>query len=337
MEGFWIENIYRSIKDISDLEYQSDAWFGKSSLVSSYSEIINILYDDNCFEDFINNSYWTETDARTSSFYSGLVLLNKMINAYKEPGAEEEIIKDPTWHSIVKQAKKVLTEWDLADSEEEEMTASHYLRKRLENIREYTQNDFETYKSIIDEKGDCSVGMICHAVAVIDLMSYIFYGELKFCGNELKPDRKVGKRWKKLLDAYSNNCTVPEWKQAAKNHDLMYNVIRCGVVHQFYGKGTKIKRVKDNNDIILKYKTDTIVINPDGLFMLVQDLIAKAIGWIDELVLSNESEITKIKARIDVRDAHDRSILTKALKGQSSLPSADPPSGERPTPTQPAP
>jgi len=48
----WEENLFEAIKNVSDNEFQNEVWLGKNpKLVSSFDEIIMVLYDDN---DFLN-------------------------------------------------------------------------------------------------------------------------------------------------------------------------------------------------------------------------------------------------------------------------------------------
>ena len=75
MENYWIKNVYSAIKDISDLSFQKEVWLGKSDKwVSSFNEMINTLYDDNCFEDFINSEEWSKLDSH-SDLHQEMVVL----------------------------------------------------------------------------------------------------------------------------------------------------------------------------------------------------------------------------------------------------------------------
>jgi len=106
----WKNSIHKSLKSIADIEYQKKAWFGKSKYVSSFSETINVLYDDNCFEDFIRHSYW-EDKHRENELLATLLELHDMISRYKEPKGDDKIIEDLKWISITKKAKNALQLW----------------------------------------------------------------------------------------------------------------------------------------------------------------------------------------------------------------------------------
>ncbi len=108
-----IEQIYNKIIELSDLCLQRKLWLNKNNdtgFISSYTELINSLFDDFNFDDFIDNS------AIEVGFSSTTVLelgnLRELINNYKEKESDEEIIKDPEWEKIVRQAKIVLKEWN---------------------------------------------------------------------------------------------------------------------------------------------------------------------------------------------------------------------------------
>ena len=75
----WKVNIFNSIRDISDLEQQKLSWTGKHPLLaSSFYEIINILYDDFDFEEYLNYL----KGKGNNILYSKMLLLNKSLNDY---------------------------------------------------------------------------------------------------------------------------------------------------------------------------------------------------------------------------------------------------------------
>ena len=113
MESFWIKNIYYAIKEISDINFQKIAWFGKSNKwVSSYTEMMNSLYDDFNFEDFITHSIWVETD--NTELHEELLGLDEMLRNYNAPCKIELIMSDSSWINITLQAKKIMDKWTLS-------------------------------------------------------------------------------------------------------------------------------------------------------------------------------------------------------------------------------
>ena len=107
-----MKNVHSAVKDISDLDLQRKAWLGEADeCVSSFEEMINILYDDNCFEDFIGNEAWSKSTT-AATLHQELVRLRDMIDAYEEPETNRQILDDLRWKKITKQAKKVIDIWN---------------------------------------------------------------------------------------------------------------------------------------------------------------------------------------------------------------------------------
>ena len=110
----WKEDIYSAIENISDKAYQEEVWLGKSKdFVSSFVEVICILFDDLCFKD----EFWKPEHIIHFNFSQKLIkemqLLIDMIDNYKEKPTDEEILKDPEWDKVVEQAKRVIALWDI--------------------------------------------------------------------------------------------------------------------------------------------------------------------------------------------------------------------------------
>ena len=106
----WKVNIFNSIKDISDIEFQKLAWMGRHpTKVSSFTEIINVLYDDNDFEEFIQ---YTRADWGQEKLHELLLEINRIINAYNATDKMDvQILEDPEWHSITEVANKIIFHW----------------------------------------------------------------------------------------------------------------------------------------------------------------------------------------------------------------------------------
>lgn len=176
------------------------------------------------------------------------------------------------------------------------------INEQIKSIKSFTENDLISYNLIIDKSGDCSVGMISHSLAVIDWLSYLFYG------NASKPDAKVGERMEILLKAYSHSSTI-RVNNIILNKDLIYSVIRCGVLHQFYGKQTEIKRFR-NSDFLICDNSSSAVINPDGLYKMVLHLLEICFQWVGQ---KSDLEIEIIYDRLEKREQADQKVLDNAL------------------------
>ena len=65
MHNTWQDNILESIKDISDINFQKEAWFGvNKNIISSPDEMYNTLFDDFEFEEFLNNNNLSEVQKK---------------------------------------------------------------------------------------------------------------------------------------------------------------------------------------------------------------------------------------------------------------------------------
>jgi hypothetical protein len=108
-----IENIYRMIVELASLSLQRKLWLNESNdtgLISSFYELMNSLFDDFGFDDFVDNR--AVKMGLPISLIIELKKLRELLNSYIEKDSDEEIINDPEWKKIVEQAKIVIKEWD---------------------------------------------------------------------------------------------------------------------------------------------------------------------------------------------------------------------------------
>ena len=108
------KNIYEDIVELSDLDLQKKLWLNENNdtgLISSYTEVMCRLFDDNCLDDFIDKE--AHILGLTITQISELDKLRKNLNNYKEKETDGEIIEDPLWNEVVIQAQKVLNIWEL--------------------------------------------------------------------------------------------------------------------------------------------------------------------------------------------------------------------------------
>ncbi|MDX2128383.1 MAG: hypothetical protein SFU91_05035 [Chloroherpetonaceae bacterium] len=104
--NIWEINLFNAIKDVSDLDMQRKAWLGKSlDYVSSFSEIISILYDDFDFKKYID---YYERNHKENEFCLQMKKLDEMISNYKPLISDESILFDINWIEITKQAKIII-------------------------------------------------------------------------------------------------------------------------------------------------------------------------------------------------------------------------------------
>jgi hypothetical protein len=104
--NIWKKNIYDSLKNLSDIELQKLTWLGKHpKYISSFTEIISVLYDDFDFERYIQ---YYESKYGMDDLYKSFCELNNSINSYQELESDELILKDPNWIKITKKAKEIV-------------------------------------------------------------------------------------------------------------------------------------------------------------------------------------------------------------------------------------
>ncbi len=108
-----MQNIYNDLLELSDLDFQRKLWLNENNdtgLISSYIELMNRLFDDNSFDDFIDNN--APKIAIDPNVVSELNKLRNSLNEYEEKGTDREIISDPRWVKISEQAKLVIKMWN---------------------------------------------------------------------------------------------------------------------------------------------------------------------------------------------------------------------------------
>lgn len=108
-----IENIYNDIIELSDVALQRKMWLNdnnETGQISSYTEVMCRLFDDNNFDDFIDNKAY-KMGLSGSTIYE-LNKLRGLLNNYNEEDSDEKIITDPEWKKVVEQAKVAIKEWD---------------------------------------------------------------------------------------------------------------------------------------------------------------------------------------------------------------------------------
>jgi hypothetical protein len=106
------KNIYLDILEISNIELQKKSWFGLAeNHVSSYSELMCRLFDDDQFELFLDK-YVLQLDYAIP-FRNKLELLKESLNAFnnEEAKTDMEIINDVEWIKISQLAKSIITDW----------------------------------------------------------------------------------------------------------------------------------------------------------------------------------------------------------------------------------
>jgi len=105
-------NIFFHILEISDIEFQKRAWFGQyKNYISSYSELMCRLFDDDKYTLFINQ--YAKSLGYSFSFIKKLNALELKLNSFNknELLSDLEIINDSYWHKISDMAKTIIQGW----------------------------------------------------------------------------------------------------------------------------------------------------------------------------------------------------------------------------------
>lgn len=104
-------NIYFDILELSSEETQRKRWLGQDTHeISSYTEIMCRLFDDNSLEEFLKDSNTEKLFSKQT--IKQLTILKEMLDNYVEKETDYEIINDPLWKAIVKKAAEVRQFWD---------------------------------------------------------------------------------------------------------------------------------------------------------------------------------------------------------------------------------
>ena len=113
-----LEYIHDKIEELSSVDLQEKMWLNRNNdtgRISSYAELMCSLYDD-CFLELVLKKA-KEKYGHSNNPLNGLYKLDSLLNEYEEPYRngyidDELIIKDSNWQVIVKQAQRVLANWN---------------------------------------------------------------------------------------------------------------------------------------------------------------------------------------------------------------------------------
>jgi len=108
-----VRNIYDDLLELSNTALQRKLWLNHDNdtgLISSYAELMNRLFDDNGFDNFVDKT--VANAGYSSNLILALKKLRDLLNTYHDEKDDEEIIRDPEWITITNQAKTVIQIWD---------------------------------------------------------------------------------------------------------------------------------------------------------------------------------------------------------------------------------
>jgi len=167
------------------------------------------------------------------------------------------------------------------------------------SIMVYFESDVRSYQKVLADSSFPSrlaVGMVTTAAAVLDFYSWIMYAD---------GDRGQDKRFESFLtDSRGFFAADPDF-----NRPVVYNLIRCGVVHQFYPKLYTQLIALDDPHTLVNYAGKNSI-NAFGFMQGVLAGITLAQQALD--VESCPTCLDQMKARLSRRNQQE-SDLAKAL------------------------
>ena len=105
----WKLDISRAIALLPNIEFQlSCCWVGATSDGGSFREAISYLYSDCQLANFLTLRAWEQAGLKEAAA-AELLTLKVMLDAYDEPDTDASVLADPGWHTILAQAKKVMS------------------------------------------------------------------------------------------------------------------------------------------------------------------------------------------------------------------------------------
>mgnify|MGYP001769056514 CR=1 FL=1 len=166
-----------------------------------------------------------------------------------------------------------------------------------ESTIKYLENDKKSFESVLDNgalEGKLGFAMIATAMAAFDLFAWILYQtfNLKKRNNEL---------FTKLMNdpRFFNKTNYIDEK-------MLYNVIRCGVLHQLYPKDADIQARKDN-EIIRKAAGDRVVVNS---FALYCDVLEGCKKILDHFKTCSDEQRADYSLMLAIRQRMDNNFAT---------------------------
>ena len=107
MTKIYKTNIIEGLKDLSDINYQTDIWLNKDNpdeLVDSFIEAANMLFDDSSVDYYIEKGHVLFDNQSTKALKD----LSVAVDAVDEFRSEEEIINDPKMQIVREKAAYAL-------------------------------------------------------------------------------------------------------------------------------------------------------------------------------------------------------------------------------------
>jgi hypothetical protein len=171
---------------------------------------------------------------------------------------------------------------------------------------EYLEQDLVSYEAVLKDgtlQGKLGVGMITNATAALDLFAWLLYQTL---------DQRISNR-----DLFKKLIADARFFAAADfiNERVLYGILRCGVVHQFYPKDIAIVAV-DRDDPFVQYNGKAAV-NAIGLYRTTLGGLKKVR---DHILTLSGKDLDEMDFKLELRRRLDEEQLDGAKLTVRTLP-----------------
>jgi len=170
----------------------------------------------------------------------------------------------------------------------------------------YLEQDLASFEAVLKDSslpGKLGVAMITNATAALDLFAWLLYQRL---------DQKTSNRdlFKKMISDtrfFSPNTFV--------NEKVLYALVRCGVVHQFYPKNISIVAL-DRNETFLQ-RNGQAYVNAVGFYRKTLEGLRLVR---DHIISLSGDELNELDFKLELRRRLDEAELDGASLTVSNLP-----------------
>mgnify|MGYP001608891596 FL=1 len=172
----------------------------------------------------------------------------------------------------------------------------------------YLEQDLVSYEAVFNDnslKGKLGVGMITNATAALELFAWLLYQTL---------DQRISNR-----DLFKKLIADARFFVAADfiNERVLYGIVRCGVVHQFYPKDIAIVAV-NRDDPFVQYNGKAAV-NAIGLYRTTLEGLKKVR---DHILTLSGKDLDEMDFKLELRRRLDEEQLDGAKLNIHTLPQA---------------
>ena len=171
---------------------------------------------------------------------------------------------------------------------------------------QYLEQDLVSFEAVLRDdslSGKLGVAMITNATAALDLFAWLLYQTYDLRKNNAALFRELvsDKRFFRKGVFFSDK--------------LLYGLVRCGVVHQFYPKNIDIIAL-DRDDPFVK-KDDRLYVNCIGFF---RQTLAGLRKVKDYILAASGKELDALDFKLELRARLDESALEDACLDMKAIP-----------------